>query len=122
MSPTKFAGLAVILLLTAVSSGCDYCIEPLSDWCGGSECPTYEDLMVEDCDADADYLCGYAVLGQPVGWTVEAYYFNGQGELVAVHAYSDINEFCGGRTHEVWYGRKITCEREMDVGDPPCGD
>ncbi len=43
-------------------------------------------------------------------------------KLVAVHAYSDINEFCGVRTHDVWYGRKINCNKEMEAEDPPCGE
>ena len=116
MSPTRLA--FILLLLSAAStSGCNYCIEPLSEWCGGPECPTHEDLA--GCNYDAEYRCGYATLGvgTPGG---QSFWFNGNGKLVAVHEFSDIPEYCGDSQHQVWYGRRMTCEQEPEYAEPPC--
>ncbi len=118
MPRIRHAGLTIVLLSTTM--GCDYCVQPLSEWCGGPECPTYQDLMADDCDTDAEYRCGYATLG--VGPGGQSFWFNGKGKLVAVHEFSDIPEFCGDSQHQVWYGRKVTCDQEPEYGEPPCGE
>jgi len=115
----KTSAAAVIAAAWLTSSGCDHCIEPLSDWCAGP-CPTYEEAM--GCEEDANWRCGYAVVGPAEGWSGEAQYYNRNGTLVAVHQYSDINEFCNGTQHQVWFGRRISCDGNDVKDSPPCDE
>lgn len=114
--------LAALALAALTLTGCDTCVKPLAEWCDGP-CPTYEAVMT--CEGDVTYRCAYAIVGsvtfvEDVTTAGENLYFDDQGKLIAVHAFSDISELCGGHGHHEWYGRIIECDEGLEPGEPPC--
>jgi hypothetical protein len=102
----------------------DCCQAPLSDFCEGSECPTWEDEVAwaeehaSRCYAFERYLysgpCGdlrYITSGNTAvsSWGSTSY-FDDSGALVALRLHDDIFNYCDETSFYIWYGSIPDCE------------
>jgi len=97
------------------------CVASLSDYCAGSECPTYSEAVAEaECDGHWEVgTCGdfrYVRLTYGFGdGNVE--YFDALGALVAREHWTDVNSHCCGASFSVSYGPVPDCQREPTLVD-----
>jgi len=98
------------------------CQSLLSEYCEGSDCPTWdqavakaEELGRPRCDGFVDAYSGpcgdlkYIFIGDLAG-TIE--YFDASGALVAAERYDDIPTFCDDTSFNIWYGPIPDCTRD----------
>jgi hypothetical protein len=124
------AGLATVALVGGLGAillpGCgDPCQAPLSSYCSGSDCPTWDQAVADakefaagSCNVDwsassgrcAGYLYVLKVIG--IGSSITQY-FDASGVLVAVRSQSDTPNSCDDSSFEFWYGPTLDCELEL---------
>jgi hypothetical protein len=111
-------------------TGGEICQAPLSDYCEGSECPTWEEAVAqaEELGAAGGPRCeddtgtGMQLYSGPCGdlgyiswsnwfWGYDEY-FDASGTLVAAAYHDDVPDFCDGTSWEIWYGPIPDCERD----------
>jgi len=108
------------------NGGAGPCVAPLSDYCEGSDCPSWDQAVADaeefgrgggwpgscyDWDAYSG-PCGdlrYIFIGG-LGGTIE--YFDAAGALVAVERYDDVPTFCDDTSFNLWYGPIPDCTRD----------
>jgi hypothetical protein len=95
--------------------GC--CQAPLSDYCEGSECQTWDEAIAkaEECAYFETLLAQYGPCGDLKyvyvrGWFWEfTDYFDASGELVARYETGDQPTFCDETSGDIWYGPIPDC-------------
>jgi len=122
------AALGMLLLMGCIersSDGTDRCQAPLSDYCSGSACPTWDEAIADarefaagNCNGDwsassgrcGEYLYVLKVTG--IG-TSTTQYFNASGVLVALKEETDTPSYCNETSFDLWYGPILDCELEQ---------
>ena len=109
------------------NDGFDCCQAPLSDYCEGSECQTWDEAVAwaekwgrsQDCLEFEVYSgpCGdlrYITSGTrfAAGFWQGVVYFDDAGALVAVERVEDVFIFCDDTSFNIWYGPIPDCERD----------
>ena len=98
------------------------CVAPLSDYCAGSECPTYSEAVAEaECDGYWEVgTCGdFLHVWHRWGFgdhSVE--YFDASGALVASEVWADYNAYCDGTSFSIFFGPVPDCQREATLLRP----
>jgi hypothetical protein len=101
----------------------DCCQAPLSDYCEGSDCPSWDQAVADaeefgrgggrcyDWEAYSGPCgdLGYIFIGG-LGGTIE--YFDAAGALVAVEFYDDVPDFCDETSFNIWFGPIPDCTRD----------
>ena len=99
------------------------CQSPLSDYCEGSDCPTWDQAVAEAEELGRQRCpgwpldaysgpCGdlkYIFIGD-LGGTIE--YFDASGALVAAERYNDVPSYCDDTSFNIWYGPIPDCTRD----------
>lgn len=100
----------------------DHCGAPLSDYCEGAECPTWDEAVAdaeEEGRQNEDWCwvvageCGnlrYIMTRVGLGGVVQ--FFDDSGALVAREVFSDAPGFCDNTSFNKWYGAAADCERQ----------
>jgi hypothetical protein len=103
------------------------CRAPLSDYCQGSDCPTYAEALA-DAEEYAQQFCDDPFNGARFGqcgdfryiWRLVGIgsgivrYFDASGALVAVMQHSDTPMSCDDVSFDRWYGPVLDCEHEPE--------
>jgi hypothetical protein len=99
-----------------------HCQAPLSDYCEGSDCPTWDEAVAdaeefarENCAESKRAwvgLCGeLRHVGRVTGiGTAAIQYFDDSGGLVAVQVQTDTPSYCRDTSFNLWYGQILDCE------------
>jgi hypothetical protein len=99
------------------------CQFPLSDYCEGSDCPTWDQAVAEAEELGRQRCpgwpldaysgpCGdlkYIFIGD-LGGTIE--YFDNSGALMAAERYNDVPSYCDDTSFNIWYGPIPDCTRD----------
>jgi len=110
--------------------GGEVCQAPLSDYCEGAECPTWEEAVAQ---ADELGAAGAPRCEDSTGTPMQLYsgpcgdlgyiswsnwfwgydeYFDASGTLVAAASHDDVPGFCDETSWKIWYGPIPNCERD----------
>jgi hypothetical protein len=108
------------------NGGAGDCRAPLSDYCEGSDCPTWDEAVAEaeeEARQSEDWCyvgglgggeCGdlrYIMTRVGMGGVVQ--FFDDSGALVAMEVFSDAPGYCNNTSFNKWYGDRPDCELEL---------
>jgi hypothetical protein len=99
--------------------GSEPCQAPLSDYCEGSECPTWDEAVANAEECFPEYFevrlaqygpCGDLKYVEAWGWFWEINdYFDASGALVATYIGADTPIYCDDTSSDIWYGPIPDC-------------
>ena len=122
-----FSFVCVLALWTSLGCGGSPhgCQAPLSDYCQGPDCPTYEEAVAEAKEYALQFCdwiskeggvgqCGdlqYVLQNTGTG-TGSIRYFDRSGTLVAIWKYTDTPSYCHDTSFDFRYGPVLDCKLE----------